>query len=63
MSTAHFPDGHIEEVHNATLKEIFERTEDAFDRGAESVTIVARREAAAEKVKQLQKQIEELEGK
>lgn len=39
MSTAHFPDGHIEEVHNATMREIFERTEDALDRGAEKVTV------------------------
>ena len=39
MSTAQFPDVHIEEVHNATLREIFERSEDALDRGAKKVTI------------------------
>ena len=39
MSSAQFPDGHREEVHNATLKEALVRAEDAFDRGAVAVRI------------------------
>ncbi len=39
MSTARFPDGHSEEVHAAKLREVFERAEEALERGAEKVTI------------------------
>jgi hypothetical protein len=39
MSTAQFPDGHTEEMHNASLKDIFHGATDAFNRGAEKVTL------------------------
>ncbi len=39
MSTAQFPDGHAEEMHNAMFRDIFTGAADALDRGAEKVTI------------------------